>query len=136
MKLTVKQLKAFINEAVVKEIGNISGGLRKASKGRQFKIGKVEDENRELSFSEAELLFPESTEAWAEIVPEYFPEFPFADDPLAVKRNSVFFKEGNKLTVAAAELPQITLATWDSNMKDWILQDDITEAWKRIAGLV
>jgi hypothetical protein len=132
MKLTVNQLRTLIEQTVV-EVGELRGGLRKAgdSKGRKFKIGKVEDENRELSFSEAELLFPESTEAWAEIVPEYFPDFPFATDPLAVKRNSLFFKEGEKLTVACIDFPQITLATWDSRIKDWILTDDLGEAFNR-----
>lgn len=135
MKLSIKQLRAIV-ESVVQEISGPTGKLRKpGANGRKYKIGKIEDENRELSFSEAELLYPESTEAWAEIVPAYFPDFPFANDPLAVKRNSLFFKEGDKLTVAAAELPQITLATWDAAMKDWILQDDMSESWKRIAGI-
>jgi hypothetical protein len=120
MKITIAELKKIINESL-NELGGPTGSLRKVAPGgrQQYKIGKIEDENRELSFSEAEHLFPGSTVAWAEIVPELYPEFPF-HDPLVIKRRSLFFKIGPKLTVAFADVPQIELATWDQEKQDWI----------------
>lgn len=113
MRISVGKLKQLIVE--------ISGSLRRVrgQGGQQHKIGKIEDENRELSFSEAEMLFPGSTNVWAEIVPSLFPDFPF-DDPLVIKRKSNFFKIGDKLTAAFADQPQIELATWDPVKEDWI----------------
>lgn len=113
MRIKLGELKKLIKET-------LSGPLRKVKgSSQQFKIGKVEDENRELSFSEAEMLYPSSTNAWAEIVPSLFPDFPF-EDPMVIKRKSLFFKEGPVLTVAFEEAPQITLATWDPEREDWI----------------
>ena len=122
MKITVGNLKTLIKEAL-NEAPGLSGGLRRTKPGRQqFKIGKVEDENRELSFSEAEMMYPGSTDAWAEIVPSLFPDFPF-DDPNVIKRKSLFFKIGDRLTVSFEEQPQIELATWDPQREDWIEND-------------
>jgi hypothetical protein len=113
MRIKLGVLKKLIKET-------LSGGLRKVKPGRQqYKIGKVEDENRELSSSEAEMLFPGSTNAWAEVVPSLFPDFLF-DDPFVIKKKSVWFKEGNELKVAFEEAPQITLASWDPFRDDWI----------------
>lgn len=120
MRISIGRLKNLIAEAL-NEFGP-TGALRKASGNRQHKIGKIEDENRELSFSEAEQMFPGSTNAWAEIVPELFPEFPFTD-PLVIKRRSEFFKIGPKLTVAFSDQPQVELATWDPDREDWIETD-------------
>lgn len=137
MKITVGELRAIIKKGIVNEIGGPRGGLRSSHRGgrQQYKIGKVADENRELSFSEAEMIFPGSTGAWAEIVPSEFPDFPFADDPIVVKRRSVFFDEGGILTVAFADMPQITLATWHpekgAGEGDWILTGDMQEAINR-----
>lgn len=117
MKITVAKLKTIIREA----LDEISGPLRQVRDGgrQQYKIGKVEDENRELSFAEAEQLYPGSTGTWAEIVPDLFPDFPFTD-PRAIKMKSLFFKIGDKLTVAFEDQPQIELATWDPERDDWI----------------
>lgn len=117
MRITVARLKTLIREA----LDEISGPLRQVRDGgkQQYKVGKVEDENRELSFAEAEQLFPNSTNAWAEIVPELFPDFPF-QDPRAIKMKSLFFKIGSELTVAFEEQPQLELAKWDPMREDWI----------------
>lgn len=113
----VRTLRKFIREAVLNEI---TGGLRKTTGKPQHRIGKIDDENRELSFAEAEMMFPGSTNAWTEVVPELFPEFPFPDQPIAIKRGSSFFKIGDDLRVAFKEMPQIELATWDPSREDWI----------------
>lgn len=104
---------------IVKE--NFGGSLRayRGNGKQQFNTGKVEDENREVSFSEAEHLFPDSTNAWAEIVPELFPEFPF-DDPLIIKKRSLFFLIGGKLRVTFDNMPQVELAEWDPVKEDWV----------------
>lgn len=145
MKISLRQLRRLIKEEVtLAEIGGPRGGLRSSQKGKkakqQYKIGRVEDENRELSFSEAEMLYPGSTDAWAEIVPSEFPTFPFANDPLVVKRRSVFFKEGDKLTVAFANMPQLTLATWDpmkgAGEGDWDLVGDMQESRRLLAKMI
>ena len=119
MRVSIKQLRSTIHECI-NEINGPSGGLRRVrgSGGQQHRLGKIEDENRELSFSEAEMLYPGSTNAWAEIVPEMFPEFPF-HEPSVIKKRSLFFKIGDKLTVAFADQPQIELATWDAVRDDW-----------------
>lgn len=120
MRTTVGAVRRLISEAL-NEFGPISGGIRKTKSGggRQFKIGKVESENRELSTAEAESLFPGSTDAWAEVVPDMYPEFPFADDPQVVKTRSLWFKIGSELRVAFADMPQIELASWDQDRQDW-----------------
>lgn len=117
MRIKVGALKKLIIEA-------LSGALRPVRDGgkQQYKIGKVEDENRELSSSEAEMLFPGSTNAWAEVVPSLFPDFPF-DDPFVIKKRSLWFKMGDKLQVAFEEMPQVTLATWDPLRDDWIEEE-------------
>lgn len=119
MRVSIKQLRETIRECI-NEINGPSGGLRRVrgTGGRQYKIGRIEDENRELSFSEAEMLYPGSTDAWAEIVPEMFPDFPF-HEPIVIKKRSTFFKIGDKLTVAFSDQPQIELATWDPVREDW-----------------
>lgn len=128
MRITLGELRQIVSETVLTEFGPIRGGLRSshssAGKKPRYNMGKVEDENRELSFSEVESTFPGAVDAWTEIVPVEFPDFPFADDPYVVRRRSVFFKEGDKLTVAAQHMPQITLATWDPAREDWFLTGD------------
>jgi hypothetical protein len=102
-------------------LGHRKGKLRpvRGGGGRQVKLGKVEDENQELSPVQAENMFPGSTEAWAEVVPDMFPEFPFADDPQVIKARTLWFKIGSQLRVAFADMPQVELATWDPTREDW-----------------
>lgn len=121
MQTTIGKIRGLVRKTLIlTEMRGPTGNLRRVrSGGQRHKIGKIEDENREVSFAEAEMLFPGSTNAWAEIVPELFPQFPF-DDPFSIKRNSVFFKEGDGLTVAFADHPQFNLATWDPTREDWI----------------
>lgn len=120
MKISVKHLRKLIRETL-EEFGGPSGGLRRVrgGSGQQHKIGKVEEENKQLSTFEAEELFPGSTDAWTEIVPELFPDFPF-DDPMSIKKHSMWFKIGSQLRVAFEEMPQLELASWDPEREDWI----------------
>jgi hypothetical protein len=119
MKATWGDVRRTICEAL-DEIGSLKGSLRKAKPGgRQFKIGKVEEENQELSTTQAESMFPGSTEVWAEVVPDMFPDFPFAADPQVIKSRSLWFKIGGQLRVAFADMPQIELASWDPQREDW-----------------
>lgn len=120
MRTTLGAVRRLLNEALLSEFGSPSGAIRKTKPGgRQFKIGKVEEENRELSANQAEQMFPGSTEAWAEVVPDMFPDFPFADDPQVIKSRSLWFKIGSQLRVSFADMPQIELATWDPQREDW-----------------
>lgn len=133
MRTTWGQIKQRLAEALVQEFGTPTGGLRKTKGGgRQFKIGKVEDENRELSTGEAEVLFPGSTDAWAEVVPDMFPEFPFSD-PRSIKNATAWFKIGPTLRTAFKEAPQIELATWDPARDDWFPLDMAAEGVDRHA---
>jgi hypothetical protein len=119
MRTTLGAVRRLLNEAILSEFGSPSGAIRKTKPGgRQFKIGKVEDENRELSTAQAESEFPGSTEAWAEVVPDWFTDFPF-DDPQVIKARSLWFKIGSQLRVAFADMPQIELASWDPQREDW-----------------
>ncbi len=123
MKITLGELRHVIAEALVTEFGGLSGKIRKpgekSKNSRQVRIGKADpDENREMSLGEAEVLFPESTEAWAEVVPDMFPDYPHKD-PRSIMRGSVWFKIGDTLRVAFKEAPQIELATWDPTNRDW-----------------
>lgn len=125
MKIKINELRQIIQNVLV-EFGPISGGLRKvANNGRQqYKIGKVEDPNRELSAFEANDLFPGSVDAWCEIVPEIWPDAPLVDfDPRTIKAGSVFYKEGDKLTAAFQSMPTIKLAEYDPMKEDWIETD-------------
>lgn len=113
----LKYITKFIRESVILEI---SGALRKTTGKPQHRIGKIEDENRELSFAEAEQMFPGSTDSWVEVVPDLYPDFPFPEYPIAIKRGSSFFKIGDKLRVAFKEMPQIELAQWEPDRDDWV----------------
>jgi hypothetical protein len=119
MKTTLGELRQVIAETLL-EFGAPKGNLRavRGGGGRQHKIGKIEDENRELSVVEAEREFPGSTDAWAEIVPEMYPEFPF-DDPQVIKQRSAWFKIGSTLRVAFADMPQVELMQWSPERQDW-----------------
>lgn len=119
MQIKLGDVRRIIAEALC-EFGAPKGKLRvvRGGGGRQHKIGKIEDENRELSVVEAERMFPGSTEAWAEIVPELFPEFPF-DDPMVIKNRSAWFLIGSHLRVAFADMPQVELMQWDPERQDW-----------------
>lgn len=99
--------------------GSPRGALRSATGKQQYKIGKVEDENKELSPFEAELGFPGSVSAWTEIVPELFPDFPF-HDPASIKKGSSFFSINGELRVAFKDMPQVELAIWHPDMEDWV----------------
>lgn len=126
MKIKISELRQIIRETL-DEIGGPSGSIRgsnKSSSGRKVKLGKIEEENKELSPFEAESRFPGSTEAWADIVPELFPDFPFAHDRVSIVRGSLWFKVGDKLQVSFKDLPQLELASWDQHAQDWILSDE------------
>jgi len=124
MKTTVGELRSTI-KSVILEIGNPTGRLRgvRTGGGRQYKIGKTDDENRELSAIEAEREFPGSTEAWAEIVPLDYPEYPFKD-PRVIKSRSVWFRIGGELRVAFEENPQMELMKWSPSRQDWFDIDE------------
>ena len=126
----INELRNLIRKTI-SEFGGISGGLRQVRDGGKpkYKIGKVEDPNREVSFVEANDLFPGSVEAWVEIVPELWPEAPMHMDPISIKKGTLFFKEGNVLTAAFQDMPQITLATWDTNKQDWIENDFVEQGF-------
>lgn len=106
---------------MTEKFGSISGSLRKTKTGgrQQFKIGKVDDENLELSTVQAESMFPGATDAWAEVVPDMFPDYPFADDPQVVKARTLWFKIGDQLRTSFSEMPQMELAAWDPDREDW-----------------
>jgi hypothetical protein len=129
MKIKLNELRKIIRE-VLTEFGPIRGGLRKTSNSRQqYKIGKVEDPNRELTAFEANELFPGSVDIWCEIVPELWPDAPLVDfDPRTIKSGSVFFKEGNGLSAAFATMPELKLAEYDPVKEDWIEIDFANEA--------
>lgn len=113
----------MIEEALVMELGSLSGRLRSPG-GRgsrqQYKIGKVEEENRELGLTQVYNLFPGAAEAWAEVAPELFPDHPFSDDPQSMLSSSLWFSIGGQLRVAFREMPQMELAEWDPGRDDWI----------------
>jgi hypothetical protein len=119
---SIRALRTLIRE-MLQEAG-LTGSLRKAKGKPQYKIGKVDDENQELSWIEAEAAFPGSTDAWAEIVPEVYPEFPFTE-PNVIKRRTLWFRIGNKLRVAFSDMPQIELMEWDPAREDWMELDPV-----------
>lgn len=123
VKIKLIELKELIKD-LLKEAAGPSGALRRVrgAGGQQYKIGKVEDENRELSSFEAEQMFPGSVVAWTEIVPELFPDYPF-HDPFSIKKHSLWFKIGNELRVAFSEMPSIELAQWKPEKDDWVELD-------------
>jgi len=121
MKLTLEQLRKEIRNAL-NEYGAPRGKLRKPgakSAGKmQFKPGYVEDQNAELTSWAAEKEFPKSVEAWIEIVPEIFPDFPFKDD-FSIKKHTLWFRIGSKLRVAFENDPTREVAEWQSEIEDW-----------------
>lgn len=119
MKIKICELRQVIRE-VLEEIGGPSGGLRRVRGpgGRQVKLGKIEEENRELSPAEADHLFPGAVEAWTEVVPDMYPDFPF-HDPFSIRKGTLWFKIGDKLKVSFKDLPQVELAVWDPVREDW-----------------
>lgn len=120
MKITVSELRQLIRETL-EEIGGPKGKLRpvRGDGGRKVKLGKIEDENKELSAFEAEQLFPGATAAWAEVAPEMFPDEYIFPDPIAVKRNTFWSKVGDQLRVASKNNPQHELMVWDPSRQDW-----------------
>lgn len=124
MAKPIDVLRALIRE-VIQEVG-LSGGLRKAKGKPQYKIGKVDDENQELSWIEAEQRFPGSTDAWAEIVPSVYPDFPFTD-PSVIKKRTLWFRIGDRLRVAFSDMPQLELMEWDPSKEDWMELDPAPE---------
>lgn len=130
MKISVKQLRTLIRETVIAEMRGPSGKLRdpggkSKSSGRQVKLGKIEDENGELSSAEADLKFPGSVDAWCEVVPDLFPDFPWTD-PIAIRRGSEFYKIGNQLRAGFKSLPGVELAFWEGAGEDgdWFALDE------------
>ena len=125
MRTTVGQLRMLVKE-VLTEMNGPRGGLRpvRGGSGRQYKLGKIEDENKELSTAEAESMFPDSTEAWAEIVPSTFPDFPYDFDARTIKHKTAWFKVGGELHAAFKDMPQVELMKWDPQRLDWFPLDD------------
>lgn len=123
MQIKIGELRQVIRE-ILEEMRGPSGGLRqvRGPGGRQVKLGKIEEENRELSTIEAEHLFPGSTDAWAEVVPDMYPDFPF-HDPFAIKKQTAWFKIGDQLRVAFKMLPEVEVAVWNQQNEDWFPLD-------------
>ena len=86
--------------------------------GQRYKIGKIDDENFEMSSLQAETMFPGSTDAWVEVVPDIFPDYPF-DDPIAIKMHTMWIRTGDQLRVAFTDQPNVELAYWDASRMDW-----------------
>ena len=120
-------LRALIKE-ILSEAG-LSGKLRSVRGKQQYKIGRVPEDNQELSSFEAESQFPGSTDTWTQIVPEMYPEFPFTN-PRVIKQRSAWFRIGNRLRVAFADMPQVELMEWDPSRQDWF---DIEEDMQKTA---
>lgn len=134
MRITLNELCSVIRDIIISEAGwgGPRGKLRTSQRmrdskwsNRQVKIGRVEDENGPISSIDAELMFPGAVDAWVEIVPEYFPEFPFADDPVAIRRGSAWYKIGNELRVGFKDIPDVELAIWNPRQQDWVLTSDL-----------
>lgn len=118
MKMLLGEVRRIIADMLVLEYGP-KGKIRKASGKPQYKIGKVEDENQELSLAQVDSQFPGASDAWAEVVPDMFPEHPFADDPQAILMKTLWFRIGPELRVAFEEMPQLEVASWDPDREDW-----------------
>lgn len=119
MNTTLGTIRQLVAEVLLHEFNAPRGKLRPSSGKKQYNPGKVEDQNSELSTIEAERMFPGSTDAWAEVVPDMFPDYPF-DDPEVIKAKSSWFRIGKELRVTFSDTPQIELARWDASMDDWI----------------
>jgi hypothetical protein len=130
MHVRLSELRKFIRSQLGEANWTLgpSGALRTSSnfgeKTKDYRVGHVEgDENKEITAFEANTSFPgKPADAWCEIVPYLFPDFPF-DDPVAIKRNSLFFKIGDTLTVAFKDAPTVELASWNPQKEDWIEAD-------------
>jgi len=124
MRTTIGELRVLVRKVLL-EMSGPRGKLRPSKGGRQYKIGKVEDENRELSSVEAEHMFPDSTEAWAEIAPGLYPEFPYDPDSRTVKRKTTWFMIGNELQAMIQDVPDAEPMKWDPQRMDWFPIDDL-----------
>ena len=127
MKITEERLRNLIKEIAINEMGP-KGAIRWDRSGRkkQYKIGKVEDENRELSATEVESMFPGAVDAWVEVGPEIYPdlvpdigEFDPRDQRHMFVKESVFFLENGVLVVSGKAMPTFTLMRWDPQAEDW-----------------
>lgn len=120
MKTTIKELREEIR-SVLKEFGSPSGKLRRPGRNSgnktQHKIGYIPDENRELSASEANVIFKGSVDVWCEVANDISEEF--STDPIVVRRRSSFFQVGDKLRVTLEREPSIELAQWEPAIEDW-----------------
>lgn len=128
MRITLNELRQIIRkELAARLIEARPGGLRTSQKmkdsphsGRHFKIGKAAPEEvGEIDPIDVELKYPGAMEAWIEIVPELFPEFPFADDPVAIRRGTMWINNKGKLHAAFKENPNLELAEWSPEREDW-----------------
>ena len=120
MKIKLKELRSLIRETL-SEVGGPTGSIRNPgskSSGRQVKLGKIEDDNKELSAIEVDEQFPGALDAWVEIVPDMYPEFPFSD-AYSIRKNCVYFKIKNELRVAFKDMPSVELMKWVPEADDW-----------------
>lgn len=119
-KLTLNELREEIR-LILSEYGAPSGKLRRPGRGTgnktQFKIGYTRDENRELSPTEANVIFKGAVDIWCEVGGEICPEL--SNDPFVVRKRSAFFQIGDKLTVALERDPRVELATYNPVTQDW-----------------
>lgn len=125
MRVTVRRLRHIIRESLTEMM--VTGALRKtkdnSGSGRKVRIGKADpDENQQLSVGEAEMQFPGSIDAWAEVVPDMFPDFPWSD-PVSINRGSSYFRIGDRLRVSFKDVPGVELAEWDPVRQDWFPLD-------------
>lgn len=138
MKITVKQLRSLIKNVIQESRWDAPTGKLRTSKnprsagGRQVKAGKVEEDNRELSPTEVESMFPGAVDAWVETAPEIYDIFEpekelWGSDPDVMRKKvaekTFWAKIGDSLHVGFKEEPTITLAKWDpaaAGEGDWI----------------
>jgi hypothetical protein len=74
MRISLGHVRRMISEAL-DEVSSAPTGMLRQVRGsgrQQFKIGKVEDINSELSTGQVNSQFPGAADAWAEVVPDMY----------------------------------------------------------------
>ena len=72
-------------------------------------------------------MFPDSTEAWAEIAPSLYPNFPYDFDSRTVRRKTTWFMIGNELQALIQDVEGAEPMKWDTQRQDWFpLNDEAT----------
>lgn len=139
MKITIQELRSIIKDVLIEGRWDGPTGKLRTSKNprsapsRQVKAGKIEDQNRELSTTEVESMFPGAVDAWAETAPELYDMFQsekdlWGDQPEVMRKKvaekTFWAKIGDSLRVGFKEEPSITLAKWEpeagAGEGDWI----------------